>query len=170
MDTFLRDDKKEKKGVNKVLLAALAAAALIVALGVWLLTFQPSREEQKQQQLAGAYFEGSPEFDSYTNNIVISTDMDRTTESPLGLGTIQMAIHADIRNKGDKTINGLEVKVSVVDIKNKVVKEKKTLVVPNQSVILQPKETVHIFVPMDGFSKDDDRANVRWKVSAIRFQ
>ena len=27
-----------------------------------------------------------------------------------------------------------------------------------------------VFVPLDGFSKDDDRANVRWKVSAIRFQ
>ncbi len=169
MDTFLHDDKKEKKGVNKVLLAALAVAALIVAVGVWLLTFQPSREEQKQQQLVGAFLEGSPEFESYTNNIVISTDMTRTTESPLGLGTIQMAIHADIRNKGDKTINGLEVKVSVVDIKNQIIKEKKTMVVPNQSAILQPKEIIHIFVPMDGFSEKDDRANVRWKVSAIRF-
>jgi len=170
MDTFLQEKKEEKRGLNKVLVGALLVAAAIVAGGLWLLTFQPTLEEQKQQQLAGAFLEGSPEFESYTNNLVISTDMNRTTESPLGLGTIQMAIHADIRNKGDKTINGLEVKVSVVDIKNQVIKEKKTMVVPNQSAILQPKEIIHIFVPMDGFSEKDDRANVRWKVSAIRFQ
>lgn len=170
MDNFLQETKEEKSRVSGVLIGALLAAAAIVAGGLWLLTFQPSREEQKQQQLVGAFLEGSPEFDNYTKQIVITTDFDRTTESPLGLGTIQMSIHGTIRNKGDKTINGLEVAVSVVDIKNQLVKEKKTMVVPNQSSVLQPGETIPVFVPMDGFKKEDDRANIRWKVSAIRFQ
>ncbi len=169
MDLLL-DNDKEKKGVNKVLVGALLVAAALVAGAIWLLTFQPTLEEQKQQQLVGAFLEGSPEFEGYTNNLVISTDMNRTTESPLGLGTIQMSIHGDIRNRGDKTINGLEVKVSVVDVKNKVVQEKKKMVVPNQTEKLLPGEVIHVFVPMDGFSKTDDRANVRWKVSAIRFE
>jgi hypothetical protein len=170
MDTFLGEKKEEKSGVNKIMLAALAVAALLVAGGVWLLTLQPNREEQKQQQLVGAFLEGAPEFDEYTKQLVITTDFDRTTESPLGLGTIQMSIHGTIRNKGAKTINGLEVTVGVVDKQNKIIKEKKTMVVPNQSPTLQPNETIRVFVPMDGFSKEDDRANVRWKVSAIRFQ
>ncbi len=170
METFLYEKKEEKRGVNKILVGALLLAAALVAGGLWLLTFQPTFEEQKQQQLAGTFLEGSPEFESYTNNLVISTDMNRTTESPLGLGTIQMSIHGDIRNRGDKTINGLEVKVSVVDVQNKVIKEKKKMVVPNQTGKLLPGETIHVFVPMDGFSKTDDRANVRWKVSAIRFE
>ena len=170
MDTFLGEKKEEKSGVNKVMLAALAVAALLVAVGVWLLTLQPNREEQKQQQLTGAFLEGSPEFEGYTKQLIITTDFDRTTESPLGLGTIQMSIHGTIRNKGTKTINGLEVSVSVVDKQNKIIKEKKTMVVPNQSPTLQPNETISVFVPMDGFSKEDDRANVLWKVSAIRFQ
>jgi len=170
MDTFLYEGKKEPKGTNKILIGALLTAVAIVAGGIWLLSFQPTMNEQKQQQLVGAYLEGSPEFEGYTNNVIITTDMNRTTESPLGLGTIQMSIHADIRNKGTKIINGLEVKVSVVDIANKVIKEKKTMVVPNQTTKLLPNETIHIFVPMDGFDRDDDRANVRWKVSAIRFE
>ena len=170
MDPFLYEKKEEKRGVNKVLAGALLVAAALVAGGIWLLTFQPTLEEQQQQQLVGAFLEGSPEFESYTNNLIISTDMNHTTESPLGLGTIQMTIHGDIRNKGDKTINGLEVKVSVVDLKNKVLKEKKKMVVPNQIEKLSPGETIHVVVPMDGFSKTDDRANVRWKVSAIRFE
>lgn len=170
MDNFLQETKPEKSRVSGVLIGALLVAAMIVAGGLWLLTFQPTREEQQKQMLAGSFMEGSPEFDNYTKQLVITTDFDRTTESPLGLGTIQMSIHGTIRNKGDKAINGLEVTVSVVDLKNQVVKEKKTMVVPNQAETLQPNETIPVFVPMDGFKKDDDRANIRWKVSAIRFQ
>jgi len=170
MDPFLYEGNKEKKSVSKILVGALLVAAAMVAGGVWLLTFQPTMEEQKQKQLEGSYFEGSPEFDSYTNNLIISTDMNRTTQSPLGLGTILMSIHGDIRNKGDKTIDGLEVKVSVVDTFGKVIKDKKVLIVPNQESKLEPGQTIHVFVPMDGFKKEDDRANVRWKVSAIRFE
>lgn len=170
MDTFLGEKKEEKKGVNKIMLAALAIAALLVAGGVLLLALQPDREEQKQQQLAGAFLEGSPEFEEYTKQIIIATDFDRTTESPLGIGTIQMAIHGTIRNKGTKIVNGLEVSVGVVDKQNKIIKEKRTMVVPNQSPVLQSNETIRVFVPMDGFKKEDDRANIRWKVTAIRFQ
>lgn len=171
MDTLFENGKKEKRGVNKVLLAALAIAALLVAGGIWLLSFQPTMEEQKQQELEGAYLENSPEFEQYTKNIIIATDMDRTTESLIGLGTIAMMLHADIRNKGNKIINGLEVKVGVVDRWNKVLKEKKVMVVPkNQIEKLNPNETIHIAVPIDGFKPDADRANIRWKVTAIRFE
>jgi len=170
METFLQEKKEEKRGISGVLVGAVLVAAALVAGAVWLLSFQPTREEQKQQEMAGSFLEGSPEFEEYTKQLVISTDFDRTTESPLGIGTIQMSIHGTIRNKGTKTINGLEVKVSVIDRQNKIIKEKKTMVVPNQSPVIYPNETIPIFVPMDGFGKEDDRANIRWKVSAIRFQ
>ncbi len=171
MDTLFENGKKEKRGVNKVLLAALAIAALIVAGAIWLLSFQPTIEEQKQQQLEGAYLENSPEFEQYTKNIIISTDTNRTTESLIGLGTIAMSLHADVLNKGNKIINGLEVKVGVVDIFNKVLKEKKVMIVPTNKIEkLNPNETIHIYVPIDGFKKDSDRANIRWKVTAIRFE
>lgn len=171
MDNFLYEKKEEKRGVNKVLIGAVVIAAVLIAAVIGLLyKFQPTLEEQKQQQLTGAFLEGSPEFAAYTKNLIITTDTNRTTESPLGLGTIQMSIHGDIRNKGDKTINGLEVNVGVVDTKNQIIKEKKVMVVPNQKEKIAPGETIHVFVPMDGFSKDDDRANIRWRVSAIRFE
>ncbi|MDQ3087698.1 MAG: hypothetical protein M3Q78_03775 [Acidobacteriota bacterium] len=170
MDTLFENKKEEKRGVNKVLLAALAVAALLVAGGLWLLTLQPSIEEQKQQELEGAYLESSPEFEQYTKNLIINTDTERTTESLIGLGTIAMMLHADIRNRGDKTINGLEVKVGVIDRLNNVLKEKNVMVVPKQTKKLNPNETIHIAVPMDGFKQDADRANIRWKVTAIRFE
>ncbi len=170
MVTLFENKKEEKRGVKKVLLAALAIAALLIAGGIWLLSLQPSMEEQKQQALEGAYLESAPEFEQYTKNLIINTDINRTTESLIGLGTIAMMLHADIRNKGDKTVNGLEVKVGVVDRWNNVLKEKKVMVVPKQTAKLNPNETIHITVPIDGFKQDADRANIRWKVTAIRFE
>ncbi len=169
MENFLQE-KKETRGINKVLIGALLAAAVLVAGGVWLLTFVPTAEQQKQQLMAGAFYEGSPEFDAYTKNIVISTDLNRTSESPIGLGTIQMSLHGDLRNRGDKTINGLELNVGVVDVKNQVIKEKKILVIPTLlTETLAPNDTMHVFATLDGFTSKDDRANVRWRVTAIRF-
>jgi hypothetical protein len=169
MDTLLQNQKEEKREINKVFLAATLVAVVLLAGIAWLFTLQPTAEEQKQQAMAGSHFEGSPEFEQYTNNIIINTDMNRTMESPTGLGTIAMSIHADVRNRGDKAINGLELKVGVIDRFNKVLKERKVMVIPNQAQKLNPQETIHVAVPMDGFKKDDDRANVRWKVTAIRF-
>ncbi len=169
MENFLQE-KKEPRGINKVLMGALLVAAALVAGGVWLLTFVPTAEEQKQQQMAGAFFEGSPEFAAYTKNLVITTDLDRTSEGRLGLGTIQMAIHGDVRNRGDKTVDGLELSVGVVDVKNQIIKEKKILVIPTlQTETLPPNGTMKVFATLDGFTEKDDRANVRWKVTAIRF-
>jgi hypothetical protein len=170
MDSFLQEKKEGKRRVSGVVVGAVLVALAIVAGGLWLLSFQPTREEQKQQELTGAFLEGSPEFEEYTKQLVITTNFDRTSESPIGFGTIQMAIHGTIRNKGARTINGLEVTVSVVDIQNKAIKEKKTMVVPNQAQILLPNETIPVFVSVGGFKKEEDRANIRWKVSAIRFQ
>lgn len=168
MDTLLQTEKK--KGVNKILLTALLAATLLIAGAIWLLSLSPSRDEKNQQLLADSYLEGSPEFNQYTKDIIIQTDMNNIMESPTGMGTIMMTIHANIRNKGQKTINGLEVKVSVVDLLGKVVREKKVLIVPAQEEELSPGQTIPVVATLEGFSREDDRANVKWKVTAIKVE
>ena len=79
-----------------------------------------------------------------------------------------MNIAGRLRNNGDKVITGLEIKVSVVDISGKVIKDNTLLVVPNQKKTFAPKEQMDVTVRIDGFRPDDDRANIRWKVTAIK--
>ena len=168
MDTFLQK-KEEKRGINKIFIVGLLIGAVLIAGAVWLLTFQPTMEEQRAKMLEGFFLEGTPEFAQITKDIVISTDFDRTTESPTGLGTIQMKIGGKIRNKGEKTLTGLEVNVAVVDRTNKVLREKKVIFVPNQQPSLAPQEIITVTVSLDGFSKEDERANVRWKVTGLKW-
>jgi hypothetical protein len=166
MDTILNKDD-EKKGINRGLIIGVIIGVVAIGAVILYLSTKPSRDQQVEQILAGSYHEGSPEFEQITKDIIISTD-DKTVESPTAFGTISMYISGKIRNKGTKTINGLEVNVAVITQFNKILKEKRVLVVPVQQPVLAPGDTIPITLTMDGFDKNDDRANIRWKVTAIR--
>lgn len=165
MESFL-EKREVKRGNYKAYVIGALVAIVGFALLFWLLN-GPSMEEQKQNILAGSLHEGDPEFEQITKDIIISTD-PRTVESPNAFGSISMFITGKIRNKGDRIINGLEVNVAVVDQFNEPLREKRVLVVPTQRPELGPGETIEINLEISGFSKKDDRANIRWKVTAIR--
>jgi hypothetical protein len=157
----------EKRGVNKPLVGGMIVGIVLIGLAIYLLSFKPSMEDQTARILAGSYQEGSPEFAELNKDIIISTD-DSTVESPMGTGRISMFIHGKIRNKGSRMISVLEVSVSVVTESNQPLRERKILVVPVQQPSLGSGEIIPITLTLDGFSKDDDRANIRWKVTAIK--
>lgn len=157
----------EKGSVNVGLVVGVVIALALIGGALFLLSRQPPREDQLAKIVASAYHEGSPEFNDLSKDIIIATD-DRTVESPTGLGTISMYIYGKIRNKGNKTFDILEVECSVITQFNKVLKSKKVLVVPVEQATLGPNDSIPITLTLDGFSKDDDRANIRWKVTSIR--
>jgi len=168
MDTLF-DKEEKKKGINKGLLIGGLVGLVLIAIVVLIAMQRPSMDDQKAAVLADALREGSPEFQEITKDIIIGTDADKTRQSPNTLnGRITMWITGNIRNKGNRTLNGLEVNAAVIDQFNGVVKEKRVLVIPTQRELLGPGETIPITLSIDGFTKDDDRANIRWKVTAIR--
>ena len=168
MDQFL-SPVAEKPNLRVGLIIGAVVGLVLIGLVVWLASFRPSMEDQMSKILEGSYREGSPEFAEITKDIIISTG-DNTVQSPNGFGKISMYIVGTIRNKGDKVINGLEVNCAVITQFNEVLKERRVLVVPTKQELLEPGETITINTQIDGFDKNDDRANIRWKVTAIRTQ
>lgn len=166
MDDIFNPDKN-KRGINPVFIVGILVGLVLIAGAIYLLSRKPSMEEQTNAILQSSFREGSPEFAELNKDIIISTN-DKTVQSPTGLGTISMFIHGDIRNKGARTISILEVNVAVVTQFNDVLKERRILVVPVQQPLLRPGEMIPITLDLTGFSKDDDRANIRWKVTAIK--
>ena len=167
MVTLLSNDPG-KKGVNKIFIAGLIVGLIVVAAAIWLLSFKPPVDQQLAKILESAYKEGSPEYAEMQKEIVISTDEKNTVESQMGLGTISMFIRGNIRNRGDRSFDILEISVFVVTQFNQVLKEKKILVVPVQAAVLGPRQMIPVTLTLDGFNKNDDRANIHWKVTAIR--
>ena len=149
----------------------MGGVAILVYAGICILRSDSARggRDPVAGNDAGASREGSPEFADLTKDIIISTD-DRTVESPMGLGTVSVFITGNVKNKGTRTITTLEVNVAVITQKNEVLKEKRVLVVPVQHPVLGPDDTIPITVTLAGFDRHDDRANIRWKVTAIKAQ
>lgn len=166
MSDIFGNGKKEKRS-NKIFLIGILIAILAIAGVAAILLTRPSMDDQMAAFLNGAYREGSPEFAQMTKDIIISTD-DNTIESPTGMGTISMFIKGNIKNRGTRTFTALEVSVSVVDQMKQVLKERKIIVVPVQQKTLPPDSTIPITLTMDGFDKRSDRADIRWKVTAIK--
>jgi hypothetical protein len=166
MDDIFKPESK-KRGVNPVFIVGMIVGVLLIGGAIYLLSFKPPMAEQTAKLLEGSYREGSPEFAALNKDIIIATD-DNTVESPMGLGTVSMFIKGKVRNKGTRNISTLEVNVAVVTQKNEVLREKRILVVPIQQPILGPDQTIPITLTLDGFDRKDDRANIRWKVTAIK--
>lgn len=166
MDAFLNPENKRPSRRVGLVVGSLIGIVLIGAV-VWLASLRPSMEDQMSSILEGSYREGSPEFEQITKDIIISTD-DNTVQSPNGFGKISMYIGGKIRNKGDRVIDGLEVNCAVITQFNEVLREKRILVVPTKQALLEPGQIISITTQIDGFDQSDDRANIRWKVTAIR--
>ncbi|HSI89259.1 MAG TPA: hypothetical protein VK918_09395 [Pyrinomonadaceae bacterium] len=166
MDTLLQQNEKKSRNY-KGLLAGALVGLVIIAAGVWLMSQRPSMKDQQAAVLEGSYTEGSPEFEALTRDLIISTHRD-TVESPNAFGSISMFVKGTIYNRGTQAINGLEINVAVVDEFNQVVKEKRVLAVPVQRPLLEPETSMQVTLSIDGFKRGDDRANIRWKVTAIR--
>lgn len=168
MDTLF--DKNEKnKGLNKGFLIGGIIGVFVIAIIVLIAMQRPSMDDQEAAVLADAHRPESPEFQEITKDIIISTG-ENTVQYANAFGGISMSIVGNIRNKGTRRINGLEVNVAVVDQFNQMIKDKSVLVVPKQLEVLPPGDSIPITLAIDGFKPEDDRANIRWKVTAIRVE
>ena len=166
METFLNEPAKKEMNYKGYAIGAIVGILIIGALA-FIASRRPSMEDQAAAILEGSLRPGDPGFEQLSRDIIVSTS-DKTVESPNAFGSISMFIVGRVKYRGDKLINGLEVNVSVIDQFNQVVKEKKVLVVPTQQPSLGPGETIPITLSIEGFKKEDDRANIRWVVSAVR--
>lgn len=169
METLDNQSKKESI-ISKGLIAAIGIGIIAVLILVGLASLKSSDSQIQESALKGAFREGTPEFENETKKIVIIKDPDKTLESTTGLGTIMMSMAAKVRNNGDRVINGLEVRATVIDISGKPVKEKEVILIPKEISRLGPGEELPVRVAIDGFNKEDDRANIRWKVTAIKVE
>jgi hypothetical protein len=166
METLINHGAKPPVNTRGFLIGGIVGL-LVIAAGIWFVLQTPPMEDQKAAILEGSLLPGTPEFEELTKDIVISPT-DQTIVSPNAFGSISMYIVGRVRNKGTHVMNGLEVNVSVVDRFNTVIREKRVLVVPAQRPSIGPGEVIPITLTIDGFRREDDRANIRWRVTAIR--
>ena len=153
---------------RKVIIIVAVIAAVVIA-GFFYFLMRASSRSVAAPTLEGAIRAGSPEFAQYQPKIVL--DSPEADEAHRVVGDIWMNLRTTVRNFTGRTLNGLEIKASVVDHQGKPVKERTVVVLPNdRQTELAPNKTMALQVVLEGLTAKDDRANIKMEVTGFRFK
>lgn len=164
------DRRLESSESNRTLIIAVAiGAAVVIAIIFGFLMWAVSSGPSAGATLQGAIRPGNPEFDKYAPNIVL--DEPEGFEAKRALGDLTMTLRTTVRNLTGKTLNGLEIKGSVVDHDGNPIKQKTLIVVPSErQPELLPNKTMQAQMMLDGMKDTDPRANIKMEVTGLRFK
>lgn len=164
-------DVEEKDKTLWTIYIVVGIISLLLVGGIIYIARRPAATASGPTQLEGALRPGSPEFEKY--KALITVDKPEATEGARAIGDIVMTLTTTVRNFTGRTINGLEMRGSVVDIQGSPVKERTVIVIPNNATgvpELEANKTLAVPILLEGMSKDADRANIKMEVTAIRFK
>lgn len=154
---------------RKIFLIVMLAALVPVAGLVYWMTRVPAASGPPR--LASALRPGSPEFEQVRQSIVIDFNADNdATEAARPLGDVVMTMRPTVRNFTGRTIDGLELRATVVDLQGQPVQEKTVISIPNQQAALENNRVFQPTIMMEGFRKTDVRANIRIDLTGVRFR
>jgi hypothetical protein len=145
--------------------------SLLLVGGIIYIARRPAATNTQQNKLEGALRAGTRDFEKY--KALITVDKPEATEGARAIGDIVMTLTTTVRNFTGKTIDGLEIRGSVVDLEGNTVKDRTVVVIPGvaQAVdSLEPNKTLAVPILLEGMSKEADRANIKMEVTAIRFR
>ncbi|HEX8709883.1 MAG TPA: hypothetical protein VF723_16700 [Pyrinomonadaceae bacterium] len=147
-------------------------ALLLIGALVLYLTRRPATPASTgpvQQHLEGAIRAGSPEFEKYRD--LIRLDQPDAFEADRVAGDIVMDLTTTVRNFTDRTISGLEMRGTVVDLEGKPIKERTVIIIPSEGQPeLENSKTTRVKITIPGFSKTDVRANIKMEVTGFKFK
>jgi hypothetical protein len=156
------DDARRRVIIGVAIIAALAIGTLIYFL------LRATGGGTQQPTLQGAIRPGSPEWSQYQSKLVI--EPAEADEARRPLGDIVMTLRAVVRNFTGRTIDGLEVKGTVVDLQGQPVKERTIIVIPTRQPELGPNKTLVAQVVIEGFKESDNRANIKMEITGFRLR
>jgi hypothetical protein len=162
------DRRIEASESNRTLIIIVAVGAAVVIAILFYLLMRASSGSTPEPTLQGAIREGSPQFEEYKSKIFL--DEPEATEAKRALGDITMTLQTTVRNITGKTLNGLEIRATVVDYESKPVKQRTVLVIPTRQAELPPNKTMIVPIMLDGMKDSDVRADIKMEVVGFKFK
>jgi hypothetical protein len=168
----IEENAAAKDTSRRTIFVVLGIVTGLLLGGIIYMAKRPDTGATNQQpRLEGALRAGSPDFEKYRD--LIKLEKPDADEGTRAIGDIVMTLRTTVRNFTGRTISGLEMRASVVDLSNKPVKERTAIVVPNSGrgiTELDNNKTMPVGIIVEGMSKADVRANIHMEVTAIRFK
>lgn len=156
------DDSRRKVIIIVAVIAALAIGGLFYFL------MRASSGITVEPTLEGAIRPGSPEFAAYASKIFV--EAPEADEAKRALGDLVMNLQTTVRNFTGRTLNGLEMRGTVVDHQGKQVRQQTVVVIPTRKPELEPNHSMAVRIRLEGMTDADDRANIKMEVTGFKFK
>lgn len=171
MSTIRANTEEADASRRKIFIAVGVATALLVAALVYFAT-RPGGGAGEQPRLEGALRADSPEFAQARERVVVEFIADQDAfESTRAVGDVVMTLRPRVRNFTGRTLSGLELKATVVDLEGRPVRERTVIAIPAHGrPELENNRVAEVPIMIEGFSKGDVRANARVEVTGVRFK
>jgi len=153
---------------HRTLIIAVAAIAAVLIGGFFYLLLRRTMAPSAPPTLEAAIRPGSADWDKYSK--LIARDDPEADEAKRALGDTVMTLHSTVRNFTGRTIVGLEVRGAVVDHDGKPVKERTVVMIPGRQSELEPNKTMKVSIMLEGFTENDDRANIKLEVVGFKLK
>ena len=163
-------------------------AGLIAVVAVGFLIFyllrrpepQPSiavaQNERLEDKFGGVLRAGSPEFES-NRGLITLTQPDAEYASSVS-GGMELTMATTVGNFTGRTIAGLEMKGTILDAADKIIKDRTVIVIPSDKVPeLEKNQNARVPLKISGITNEQDRNNIdtgmaklKVEVTAIKFK
>ncbi|MGI9108352.1 MAG: hypothetical protein ACR2G4_19160 [Pyrinomonadaceae bacterium] len=156
---------------RKIFIIAGIVSALLVAALVFWATRSPTNDPGQQPRLADALRADAPEFAQLRERLVVDfSPDDHAFESTRAIGDVVINMTPKVRNFTGRTLNGLELQATVVDLEGNPIQQRTVIAIPARQPELEPNKVMEVPIRMEGFKKDQTRANIKVEVTGVRFK
>jgi hypothetical protein len=156
---------------RKIFIGAAIVSALLIAALVFWATRSGTSGAGQQPRLEGAIRADSPEFAKIRELLVVDfSPDDHALESTRAVGDIVINMTPTVRNFTGRTVNGLELQATVVDPVGNAIQQRTIIPIPNRQPELEHNKVLEVPIRMEGFKKDDVRANIRVELTGVKFK
>ena len=171
MSTIRANTEEADASRRKIFIAVALLTALLVAGLVYWMT-RPGDGAAGPPRLEGALRADAPEFAQVRERVVVEFVPDQDAyESTRAVGDIVMTLRPKVRNFTGRTLSGLELKATIVDLEGNPVRERTVIAIPASGrTELENNKVAEVPIMLEGFSKNDVRANARVEVTGVRFK
>ncbi len=159
------DQERRKKAL--LLVGALGLLVVLLVAVLVRLAFKPGH---KSTGLENAVRTGSAEFDGYVPKLAF--DEKEIIVHPNLIGMAQYEVRLKLTNRGDRTLNGVEMLGRIITHDEKAVAQNISLPIPRIRKSLAPGETMRISVKVDGPGNvsESQVKDVTAELKALKFE
>ncbi len=176
--------KVEKDRSRSIMILSGIAVLAVIVLIVAVTRLKPTAqiEMDRVSPVSQAYPESEPEFEqihcpaqnvpqteaqAYVPNILI-TDIDKRKGEYPNLNSKYVRILCNIKNAGDRTISGLQMRMVLFGFNCEILKEKIINLIPEKKATLGPGESVSIDVSIDRSPDQSEIMHMRIEPYALK--